>query len=214
MESRFSGSAKKFPEKFRRGDLVVSFNQEIVQKVYEMKEKGFNNSQISLDLGPTREQVRRWTNHPEKFSPWVDDVAVDRALEGDRQVFLALTELEKTEFWARFNKRVDQTEPELVSHDEGQTYQLVNPYLMLMSERLQIKRNALSSMRLNALDTQNRRNTPKALSRGPGRRRSITPEQVLDVRKAVTGGASQNSQAKKYGVSKSCIWRACRTVDV
>jgi hypothetical protein len=193
---------------------VVSFNQEIVQKVYEMKEKGFNNSQISLDLGPTREQVRRWTNHPEKFSPWVDGVAVDRALEGDRQVFLALTELEKSEFWARFNKRVNQTESELVTYDDGQTYQLVNPYLMLMSERLQINRKALTSMRLNAVDTQNRRNTPKAPSRGPGRRRAITPEQVLDVRKAVAEGASQNSQAKKYGVSKSCIWRACRTVDV
>lgn len=52
----------------------------------------------------TRTCAFRWLGNPSKYDPWIDEIAVGRALEGDRKVYDNLTVWEKRVFFNRLNK--------------------------------------------------------------------------------------------------------------
>jgi len=193
---------------------MASASIPLLTEVYELKESGMNNSQVAKATGTTREQVRRWWSFPEKYSPYLDEIAIERAINGDRKVFEALTDFERHEFWMRFIKRANSVDLELVKQDNnGGNW--TNPYLTMMQSALGMSGKALTSAMHCAKETAERRAAPvKPVRRGPGRNSKLTEEEQAETIAAVQGGESQRSVAQRFGVSRSCVWRVVRAAGV
>lgn len=55
--------------------------------------------EIGRKIGADGWSVHRWLNDEAFFYPWVDDIAVRRAFEGDRQAYESLTYWERRDFF-------------------------------------------------------------------------------------------------------------------
>jgi hypothetical protein len=82
--------------------------RELVLAAYELREEGYSNAVIGRTLGVDRRVVGHWFNEPEKFDPYFDEVALERALAGERKVFDALTIYEADEFYRRVEERFER----------------------------------------------------------------------------------------------------------
>jgi hypothetical protein len=85
---------------------------EQVAKAYALSDQGMYPGAIGKQLGVSRSAVRHWLDNPDRFSPVIDDVAIRRALEGDRTVFQNLTAFETKIFWEKSVAVSDATEME------------------------------------------------------------------------------------------------------
>ena len=71
----------------------------IVEAVYEMAEHGDDVETISKETGVSVTAINLWLSSPDEFSPFIDQVAVTRALAGDGPVYARLTPRERARFW-------------------------------------------------------------------------------------------------------------------
>ena len=78
---------------------------ETIKKVYELKAQGVSTYRLEKITGASRDTINRWIREPEKFSPYLDEVALERAIAGDRKVYENLSHAERREFWARVAKK-------------------------------------------------------------------------------------------------------------
>lgn len=81
--------------------MVAMREVEVIRESYELDSIGVPAYRIAQIVGSTRGTVVKWLKHPEKFSPYIDEVAMERALNGDRLVFENLSLVERREFWQR-----------------------------------------------------------------------------------------------------------------
>jgi hypothetical protein len=72
-----------------------------VRRVYELHEQGNTAYAIAKLTGLNEDRVMRWIRNPKKFSPYIDETAMMRALEGERRVYDNMSMFEKEEFWRR-----------------------------------------------------------------------------------------------------------------
>jgi predicted transcriptional regulator len=77
------------------------YSREMVERAYLLAERGLRPSIIGTQLGVSRDAVSKWLRHPETFSPFLDEIAIERALHGERQVYDNLSRFERREFWSR-----------------------------------------------------------------------------------------------------------------
>lgn len=90
--------------------------RKVVQQVYLLREKQQSLRSIAKDVGINVNTVKRWLNNPAKYSPFYDEVALKRALQGDKSVFENLSLWEKREFWRRVRRT---SEAELIYLGQG-----------------------------------------------------------------------------------------------
>lgn len=81
---------------------VTKENHEKCREVYRLREQeGKGSTTISREVGISEATVKRWLSNPTYFDPHLDEVALHRAMEGDRKVYLNLTYWERPEFFRR-----------------------------------------------------------------------------------------------------------------
>lgn len=93
--------------------------------------------------GVSGDTAKRWLCAPEKYDPYIDDVAVTRALEGDRDVYRNLTVWERNEFYRALNRLKGQMWPvdwsdhlETLRRKLGMTQSVINQAMLRYAERL------------------------------------------------------------------------------
>lgn len=78
--------------------------------VYELYEGGEESSvEIEYLTGISDSTIKNWLSHPTRFDPYIDEIAVRRALIGDKGAYQALTVWEKDEFMDRLIEERKQT---------------------------------------------------------------------------------------------------------
>lgn len=177
---------------------------DVVKQVYQLKEDGLNHTQIAKKTGCSLVQVRRWLADPDKYSPYIDDVAVERALGGDRKVFEALTDFERGAFWAGFDKKCRATSLDLIKQEGSNGGHWSNPYLNQIADDFGLTPRRVSD--LNQLAIKQRK---AQLRTDPIRRNrlDIDAEEVRQIRKASAAGTPQRALALLHGISRSAICR-------
>lgn len=88
---------------------MTRVDYDAIARCYEIHER---HPEMSISQVASRAQVpyqscHRYLSDPGRYDPYLDEVALVRALEGDRAVFSALTVFEKREFWVRALERDD-----------------------------------------------------------------------------------------------------------
>jgi predicted transcriptional regulator len=78
-------------------------------EVYYLSERGMSNRDIAKKLGFSRQAVTKWVKNPQHHSPFIDDIAIDRAINGDVEVYNNLSRWEYIEFWKEV-RRLAQAE--------------------------------------------------------------------------------------------------------
>ena len=71
------------------------FERQRCLAVYEAAREGLNPFAASKRAGVSDDAARRWLKNPTKYDPYIDEIAVMRALEGERSVWDALTVWER-----------------------------------------------------------------------------------------------------------------------
>lgn len=95
--------------------------REFVQQVYDTYEETQSLLATAKELGLSPSAVRYWISNPGRFDPYIDDIAVERALLGERKVFKNLTRWEEDVVYERIQQILDSTEDH---HRAGQVYAL------------------------------------------------------------------------------------------
>lgn len=88
--------------------MALVVDPEKLLEAYELRAEGLNYNQIAERIGRSNSQVRQWIKTPELFSPYLDEIALERALAGDRTAFRNLSHCETLEFYSRAAKLVDE----------------------------------------------------------------------------------------------------------
>lgn len=82
--------------------LTRQVNHAKCDQAYELRHRdGLSYAAIGRKVDIDAETVRRWLNNPARFDPVHDEVALKRAIEGERRVYDNLTLWERDEFWSR-----------------------------------------------------------------------------------------------------------------
>jgi AcrR family transcriptional regulator len=81
--------------------------------VFDLHEEGVAPAQIAKQLGLGRASVYRYLGDREYWDPHLDEVAIARAMGGDRPVFDNLTHFE----WQAFGRRMAEVESLLPEAD-------------------------------------------------------------------------------------------------
>lgn len=82
-------------------------DQRDVKAVYDAHEQGAS-LRAAARAGNTRpNSAKLWLAHPEKFDPYLDETAIVRALEGEKEVFRNLTVWERMETFLRLRAKID-----------------------------------------------------------------------------------------------------------
>lgn len=105
-------------------------DREQVMLVFDMAAEGFTQQQIIDQARVGKHSVWKWLKNPAKYAGHLDEVALERALDGDRSAYENLSLFEREEFMKRALDRSQWTEREM----EGKGH--VNPYIALLVESL------------------------------------------------------------------------------
>ena len=79
----------------------------VVTAVYDMAQDGKSSREIAQALGIAHSTAARLLRSPEKYDPYLDEIAIARALGGERPVFDALTVFEWEAFLGRLKRLCD-----------------------------------------------------------------------------------------------------------
>jgi hypothetical protein len=86
------------------GEVLVLRHEQCV-RVYELREEGLGAVRISKQVsGVSVATISRWLADPARFHPYIDEICVERALEGDRGAYDALTVWERPLFYDGLQK--------------------------------------------------------------------------------------------------------------
>lgn len=99
----------------------MNTSREFVKRVYDTFEETGSLTKTAEILGTSRETITYWVRQPAKFDPYLDDIAIERALLGERKVFENLTRWEEMEVLARLGDILDSQEDHLLA---GKIYDL------------------------------------------------------------------------------------------
>lgn len=124
--------------------MPVVTDVEVIRNVYDLAEKGLSGYRISKITGLSSDTVAKWLKYPNKFSPHLDEVALERALNGDRRVFDSLSNYERRVFWQRAGDLSWRSYIETKT-DKDQGYER-NPWVNELAARLGYEENAFSAM--------------------------------------------------------------------
>lgn len=78
--------------------------------VYDMREQGYLVREIADAVGRRERTIWFWLSNPHRYDPYFDEVALERAMNGERKVYDRLTVFEMEEFYNRLEARM-QVEP-------------------------------------------------------------------------------------------------------
>jgi hypothetical protein len=106
---------------------------EEVRYAYELAAMGLSGYAIAKITGQNERKVYRWLNQPETFSPYIDEVAIHRALEGEREVYRNLSTFEARVFWERAARKSDASSRQAAEDPDTEAR---NPWAANMSELL------------------------------------------------------------------------------
>jgi hypothetical protein len=81
--------------------MAKRIRPDLIRQAYELHEQGKTPTEISRVIDVSKSQVRVWIQNPQRFSPYIDEIAVKRALDGDRKVYENLSRVEQEEFLRR-----------------------------------------------------------------------------------------------------------------
>jgi len=121
---------------------------ELVAKAYALRNEGMYPGAIGEELGVSRSTVRHWLDNPSRFSPVIDEVAINRALEGDRKVFKNLTAFESKIFWEKSVEISDATEMEYEPTSTGAVH--YNPRKQFIADCLGMTAGAIDKAHTRA----------------------------------------------------------------
>ena len=79
----------------------MTYTREFVKKIYDTYEQLGTKTATARKLGIEEAKVRWWLSNPGRNDPYLDMVAVERALLGERKVYQALTRWEEAEVHER-----------------------------------------------------------------------------------------------------------------
>lgn len=96
--------------------------RETVMAAYEMREQGALVQDIANALGENRKTVNTWLAHPERYDPFIDEVALERSMAGDEKVYFHLTIYEREEFFKRVVARMEKDPYDPKIHRTPGTY--------------------------------------------------------------------------------------------
>lgn len=96
-------------------------DREFVRRVYDIYEETNSLTGTAMELGISPDAVRYWISNPAKFDPYIDEIAVERALLGERKVYENLTRWEADVVYEKLQEILDSTEDSLRA---GQVYSL------------------------------------------------------------------------------------------
>jgi transcriptional regulator with XRE-family HTH domain len=76
-------------------------------RVYELHEDEptWSHKKLAEELGIAHARVSRWLRESHRWFPWIDDICIERALEGDKSAYEALTNWEVPIFWEKLNAK-------------------------------------------------------------------------------------------------------------
>lgn len=74
---------------------------ELLTTVYNLAAEELTGTEIAKIVGVPRNKIYKWLNDPDSYSPFVDEVAIVRALDGEREVYENLTRHERSVFFER-----------------------------------------------------------------------------------------------------------------
>jgi hypothetical protein len=83
--------------------MVIQRAIEDVREAYLLAEQGLGPADIErvTDGRIQRRVAWTWLRYPERFSPFLDEIALERALHGEREVYANLSSYERQVFWER-----------------------------------------------------------------------------------------------------------------
>jgi hypothetical protein len=114
----------------------TKITREEMVRVFDMLWEGYSYAAIGRAVGVHDSSAWDYCNHPEKWDPYIDEIAVSRALNGDRDVYDALTIWEEAEFVRRFR---DQREALITQAEKNDFTESVSRALGFSSGALATK---------------------------------------------------------------------------
>lgn len=134
--------------------MMTAVPMVLVREVYEIAEQEpeLSYAKVAERAGTTANKAYRWLTQPERFSPWIDETAIQRALDGDRAVFKNLSVYELTEFWYRTIGRIKATETQTKNHENAKGGYEYNPYTQYLIDCLGIKYDNMIKRQAVALE--------------------------------------------------------------
>lgn len=82
-------------------------DREQMRRIYDLRAAGYTASMISATVGRPVGTINWYLSRPDRFDPYLDEVALKRALAGERKVFEHLTVFELDEFYRRIERRLE-----------------------------------------------------------------------------------------------------------
>lgn len=107
-------------------------NRERMISIYTMHEEGRTISSISHELGDSR--AYQYLRNPGKYDPYIDEVAMSRAMRGDIEVIKNLSVFEWFEFLDRMRPVQLQWFAQYQEKDGGQRHALDHPGNVIFGE--------------------------------------------------------------------------------
>lgn len=175
---------------------------EKVQEAYDlMYDLDTSVPDIARKLDVSVNTINLWWDNPQKYSPFIDWVAVGRAAEGELSVYDALTVFEEVEFWKQVEQRVAITDLVSPGGDDGAPY---NPCLRNLAEGFGWTARNLQDRRTAAIRRALREAQPRTM------KIRLTEQDVRDIREANAAGVSQRKLAEQYKIGRPTISRLIR----
>lgn len=95
--------------------------REFVKRVYDVYEETQSMVATAQELGISPGVVRYWISNPGRFDPYLDEIAIERALLGERKVFKNLTCWEEEVVYQKVQEILENQEDHLLA---GKVYAL------------------------------------------------------------------------------------------
>ena len=115
--------------------------RDVMRRVFDLRDEGVSQRRIAIATGRARGSVATWLANSEQFDPHIDDIAVERALRGDRVVFGNLTMFERQAFLDQLVARLRREPRDTFHHNQsGEPW-----WLSVLSADLGMSSNVLAN---------------------------------------------------------------------
>jgi hypothetical protein len=110
-----------------------------MKQAYDLAERGLSFNEIGRRLDISRNTISNWLRDPARYSPYIDEVAMERCLQGDRKVFENLSMWELREFYERVRNRAEaerEYSGAVASNQDATVYSILGPMLGMTAGKL------------------------------------------------------------------------------
>jgi DNA invertase Pin-like site-specific DNA recombinase len=170
--------------------MGVMHARETVLAAFEMNDAGVSVNRIRRALSLGHGTVQRWLTEP-KMNPYLDEIAIERAVKGDMPVFDALTYFEREEVLQQISaKSADIDFPLRFGKDAHR----IQEALMVLRER--------DALRVKRAEIRRPKPRPKGVTI-----KKRSPELEAKVVALSAEGKTQRAIAAELGVSPATVTR-------